>query len=508
MRLKPKSKNPCILSIVILLLLIVIGSCKKEISKNFDISPPNTLSKDAPDLAIRLAAIREKFYADKLDKKLIPNIDQKLSWTPDWDHPKVQTVNDSVSYVFYRLIGKVKINDKIQEVTEKGAASFLMVKDEGEFFKALYYYPQMPNEKSKVKTKINMQNFSGKLLLNNLHNGENFLLDYAKGKLSESYQKKQLLTLNKLAINNPSKKSYWSQQCRTEYRACTFVSDGYSYCGGGIDVIYSEYCNWPSSACGVTYSLTDSDERLICEDIWFPDPPEPVDPEENGENSTNPDALKVTDIENMTVNEITEKPIQDIDKYLDCFNDGKIAAFYKLTIYVDQPVAGTNLQSNIITVAGPTSNLVLVQAGEKFDVGHTFVGFQKVNVDGTQVEQILGFYPSADPTTPGIYTKGYIMDNSGHDYDISYSKEVNNIEFTSALAKLKGDFIESNYSVLNYNCTDAALKWMNAADSNLSSVPRGIFNNTPGDFGQELRNNYETSNKSSGKAANSKGPCN
>lgn len=502
MRLKSKSKNPCILSVVILLLIIVICSCKKEISKNFDISSPKILSKDAPDLAIRLAAIKEKFYADKLEKKLIPNIDQKLSWTPDWDHPKVQTVNDSVSYVFYRLIGKVKINDKIQEVTEKGAASFLMVKDEGEFFKALYYHPQMPNEKSKVKTKINMQNFSGKLLLNNLHNGENFLIDYTKGKLSESYQKKQLLTLNKLAINNPATKSYWIQQCRTEYRACTFVSDGYSYCGGGIDVIYSEYCNWPSSVCGVTYYLTDSDERLICEDIWFPDPPEPTDPEEVDDGSNNAGS--------NTIPSDPYLPGQDheaIDpkKYTKCFdNIPDAGATYKVIVQVLEPVPGTSLNYGFVN-----------------GVGHTAITLIKQGSNGFKVTQTVGFYPTTNPFS----SASKMVNNSDQtDYTIRmiFDMGSNTTDFKKILAGVENP--PSQYDLLEMNCTAFVVGICSSGGISLPNAfttvgvagAGGVTTAmTPGGLGHSMRNAHAQGDNrvSSGPTSvsnnpASNGPCN
>ena len=60
------------------------------------------------------------------------------------------------------------------------------------------------------------------------------------------------------------------------------------------------------------------------------------------------------------------------------------------------------------------------------------------------------------------FSKGAIKDNSGHPYDVSYSREVSSLDFTSALAQVKNDAENKRYAVKSYNCTDAALLWMNA----------------------------------------------
>ena len=176
-----------------------------------------------------------------------------------------------------------------------------------------------------------------------------------------------------------------------------------------------------------------------------------------------------------------------------------------MTFFVDQPIAGTNKQTNIIALTGTgvPGNLTLVMAGSSFDVGHTFVAFEKINTDGSTVRQVLGFYPDSF----GPYSDGVVKDNSGHAYDVSLSRSVTSVEFISALAQVKNDFNNKNYNVLNYNCTDAALYWMNAAGANLADKSRGVFKNTPGDYGQELRN-ISTANKNGGIAPQSKGPCN
>lgn len=122
----------------------------------------------------------------------------------------------------------------------------------------------------------------------------------------------------------------------------------------------------------------------------------------------------------------------------------------------------------------------------------------------------MGFYPSSSAAN----AKGVIKNDSGHSYDVSYTSDVSSTKFEIALNNVVSDNILKNYVLSNlnggsqYNCTDAAINWMVNAGVNLpNDVPRGIFNNTPGDYGQALRQ-LSDSSKAPGAAPNGKGPCN
>jgi hypothetical protein len=141
------------------------------------------------------------------------------------------------------------------------------------------------------------------------------------------------------------------------------------------------------------------------------------------------------------------------------------------------------------------------------DVGHAFVAFIKENSDGTSVRQVMGFYPTGSGIDAGVSSKGIIKDNSGSPYDVSYTISVTANQFNSALTKLSQDFTNKDYAVRTYNCTDAAISWMNAGGASFSNISRGWFVNTPGDFGEELRKN-QNAVKTGGTAASGKGPCN
>ncbi len=106
-----------------------------------------------------------------------------------------------------------------------------------------------------------------------------------------------------------------------------------------------------------------------------------------------------------------------------------------------------------------------------------------------------------------LNSKGIIKDDSGHAYDVSYTRTVTALQFDAALSSLSSHFGYSYYDLKTYNCTDAALSIMNDGGANFSGVPRGGFNNTPGDFGQVLRSK-PGANKNGGSGVSGKGPCN
>jgi len=182
-----------------------------------------------------------------------------------------------------------------------------------------------------------------------------------------------------------------------------------------------------------------------------------------------------------------------------------------LTIYVAQPKPGANDQWTTdlhVTSPTPTGLIYLAGGGQLLNVGHTFVAFEKDNTDGTSVIQVMGFYPG-----PGLslQPKGIIKDDSGHPYNVSYTVNVSVTNFNAALTGVVLDNGTSNYVLTNAfgserNCTDAALSWMSNAGVGLPVASRGAFTNTPGDFGQALRN-VSGASTASGTAPPSHGPC-
>jgi hypothetical protein len=244
--------------------------CAKEAH---EISPTKMLSESGKDYQVRLSAIKKHYYKSKLDANFKAKTEKGITWTPDWQNPSLQIINDSVSYLFFKLIGTVQRDGKALVGTEVNAATYLMIKNEKEFYRAFYQKTEKVSDKGSSPSyeKLNLKTFTGNLVLSNLESKRNYLLEYTNGHLSDTYLKKRTGQANKL-MSVPGTVSYWEQYCTRVYRNCTYVSVAYSYCNAGLlDIVYSPTCQWPNT-CGA-YSMTDYDEVDICENIWFPDPP-------------------------------------------------------------------------------------------------------------------------------------------------------------------------------------------------------------------------------------------
>ncbi|MGN7988135.1 hypothetical protein ACTJKC_12390 [Pedobacter sp. 22226] len=482
--------------------LIAFWSCKKNnfLQQDHEVITKKVLSKESPDFSSRLAAIKEKFYANKLDQKLIPNVKQSIVWKPDWEHPSTQVVNDSVSYIFYRLKAYLKQDGKLLEAKEVGMATYLMVKNEKEFFKAFYYHPVNVADKAQNSKTFSVENFTGSLLLKNLANGKSFLLDYVNGTVSQSYSKRRLLAVNRQTIKRPDATSYIETQCHTELRSCLFASDSPGYCSG-IQIVSSETCQWPPSMCGVTYSLIDSSEETICEDVWFPDPP--ADPGESGGSGGGENAS-----ESNTIPEDPYMPGQDHEAinpkdYAKCFeNIPDAGASYKISVQVQEPLENSDWNYG------------------KNGVGHTAITLTKIGSNGESITQTIGFYPAGNK----FEGPSKIVDNASND-PISFTIQMN-FELGSNGDKFDSilDYISNppkEYKLLGMNCTAFVFDACNSGGiilpspwSNIAgfmdplNVARAM---TPAGLGQSMRslkNNGDNRIKTNpGKAPLGKGSC-
>ncbi|GAA4209302.1 hypothetical protein GCM10022289_34550 [Pedobacter jeongneungensis] len=401
--------------------LIAFWSCKKNnfLQQDHEVITKKVLSKDSPDFSSRLAAIKEKFYANKLDQKLIPNVKQSIVWKPDWEHPSTQVVNDSVSYIFYRLKAYLKQDGKLLEAKEVGMATYLMVKNEKEFFKAFYYHPVNVADKAQNSKTFSVENFTGNLLLKNLSNGKSFLLDYVNGTVSQSYSKRRLLAVNRQTIKRPDATSYIETQCHTELRSCLFASDSPGYCSG-IQIVSSETCQWPPSMCGVTYSLIDSSEETICEDVWFPDPP--ADPGESGGSGGGGDGGEANSGV-MSMPPPPESPITDMKKFLSCFDKSKSAS---LTVYAEK-------------------------------IANSFPGHAFISIKQGSNTMVFGFYPKETfPST--LSGPGVMGDNGQHAYNAATNYGDISAEKLEKIIDTAIKFSSSNYTLTNNNCANFALE--------------------------------------------------
>lgn len=438
-----------------LLLFTLAVSCKKDQAP--EVSAP--LSKNTPDLSARLVAIKEQYYDQKLDAKFLPKSDKGVFWTPDWNSPKLQTVNDSVSYIFFPMKASIKRDGKLAVAIEAGAATYLMVKNEKEFYKAFYYLPA--NKRSQVPENDSpeaiMQHFTGKLLLSSLQNGRNYLLEYENGRVSEAYQKNQM-ALKKLQSVG-STVSYFETQCHQEMVSCTY----YTYlpsCGGQIIIEYSWDCRQPNYCQNSIWILSDSSTQDVCEQVWFPDPP--IDPGSGG--SGGGDDTNVEDPGEDYELLVTQDPV-DLKKRLDCFNN--IASngntTYSIKICADIPVNG-----NPKALLNPDR-----------EPGHTFLELTKTN-GGTSVTETIGFYPEKYKKAAfQLSVSSMVVDNFGHEYDASLLMAVNASQFEQILTTAKEKAV-NDYHMTGYNCTTFALDVFNSAraSNNQLIVPNTVPPNT------------------------------
>ncbi|MCZ4225451.1 hypothetical protein [Pedobacter rhodius] len=480
---------------------ISIQSCKKNIPDDLN-HPPKVLSTSEHNYQKRLNAIKELFIKLNLQDKFNPKSENKIIWTPDWNHPYSQIVNDSVSYVFYRLIAEITINNKRIEANQSGSASYLVVKNEREFYRGFYYQSSL-KDSSNLGNKISIKHFTGNLILSNLLNNRSFLIRYKEGKAIDNFNKEQKIASLKLMGNKPSI-SYWSVQCHTEIRFCIFGSDGYSYCGGGVDLIFSENCQWPTPHCGVSYSLLDYSDVQICEDIWFPDPPEPID---TGGGDSGGDGGSAG---SNTIPSDPYLPGQDHEAinpkdYTKCFaNIPDAGATYKVIVQVLEPVPGTSLNYGFVN-----------------GVGHTAITLIKQGSNGIRVTQTVGFYPTTNP----FHSPSKIVNNSNQtDYTIRmiFDMGSNATDFNKILNGIENP--PSDYDLLEMNCTvfvvgicsSGGISLPNALTTVGVAGAGGITTSmTPGGLGYGMRNAHSQGDNrvssgptSTGNNPVSNGPCN
>jgi hypothetical protein len=169
-----------------------------------------------------------------------------------------------------------------------------------------------------------------------------------------------------------------------------------------------------------------------------------------------------------------------------------------VTIYVDQPVAGSR---SVVSSGNPNGG----------PVGHTFISIQQ-NVGDQIIIRTFGFYPSTvtyplSPSSPSI-----LGDDSGHGYDVSLTVTATSAQAQSILSFVRNykNLNGGNYNLNSYNCTDFGIDIANLLGININSqtgswCPFGSGHD-PGDFGEDLRN-INTANGAPGTALTNTGSC-
>lgn len=141
-----------------------------------------------------------------------------------------------------------------------------------------------------------------------------------------------------------------------------------------------------------------------------------------------------------------------------------------LTIYADQPTPG---QTD--PVAGT-------------DVGHSWLAISQT-VGNTTVTRVFGYYPMngaspMDPTDPGT-----LVNDGGHEYDVSLSVPLNARQL-SLLLNYAINKLPATYDLNNYNCTDFVVDACRDAGIMLPENSQNWFGGgglCPGQLGEDLR---------------------
>ena len=170
----------------------------------------------------------------------------------------------------------------------------------------------------------------------------------------------------------------------------------------------------------------------------------------------------VEDDENIL--EAPEAPIEDMQKFLKCFNSTQSA---KLTIYVDQPIANQN---------------------DSWTSGNGKAGHAFISITQGSLTRSWGLYPAGQANPFNTNDPHVFGNNSQDEFDVSISKTINSTSLRNILDNARN--YNRNYDLNSNNCTDYVISVGNLAGINLpdpqSTWPGGSGSN-PGAFGQALR---------------------
>jgi hypothetical protein len=159
--------------------------------------------------------------------------------------------------------------------------------------------------------------------------------------------------------------------------------------------------------------------------------------------------------------------IRNRNMYFRCLKSGRPAT---LTIYVDQPKAGSTAP-----VYGT-------------DVGHSWLSISQT-IGGTTYTRVFGYYPEngASPMEPS--DAGVLVNDSGHEYDVSLSFPISAMDVTQILSYVNYK-LPATYDLNSFNCTDFVVDACRAAGFTLpenSNSWLGGGGLCPGQLGEDLR---------------------
>ncbi|MDQ0107454.1 hypothetical protein J2T02_002573 [Chitinophaga terrae (ex Kim and Jung 2007)] len=425
-------------SLFYLCLTLIVGigllySCtKKEIAR----------TELAPDKDRTMEVIKQEFVAAGLQAKLENKFNDTATvhWAPVWNRYSMRKVSDSVTYYYVPLTTYLTVrNGRLLPVRTLMTEPYLVIKQRSQqqsqfkFVKATYTQKAEQQDGKPVFKNPDYDHFTGYLALDDL-TGTRTLHRY-----------KNSVLVDNTGASNPGGRIVCDMEC-----------NWFSYCTGAdigsgqytVTVSYGrmgEPCEYPLTPfpdCGFAgatpspWILSYSNE-FNCQVIDDDPPPPPG----GGDGSTSTeDGVEFSPLLPVTITPAQTKKIENIRSYLKCFEDGKPAREYKVSIYAEPPGSGGVYDANPITKTIES-------------VGHTFVTFTKTNTDGTQVNQTIGWYPdqTTDFRNP---VPGHLYDDGGHGYTIRVDVPVDITLFNFALNYVADVAENQQYSLVDNNCTD------------------------------------------------------
>jgi len=188
------------------------------------------------------------------------------------------------------------------------------------------------------------------MYLKNLGSKKGYFYKYKDGIYQPS--NKLVENSNNTGINTNG----WEEvNCNYFYECVWYGWTNESGCETGFMVSYSkDYCMLPyfsSGYCWVDWQLVGENSTRECEYVYYPDPPPPPSGGDNGSGTgsgNDNSSISDQDIVNAQPVQNDVVPINP-ELFKNCFDDGKTASSYKLTLYIDQPEAGSNAQWTLNT---------------------------------------------------------------------------------------------------------------------------------------------------------------
>lgn len=251
------------------MLLILIAGCVKERLSDQD------AGKSVKVLA-NISEIKRQFYEEKVNLKLVHQFtpEVKTSWEPNWEEASsyLNSKSNQSSYLYIPLIPHVEKDNKDLIGIERGNRTYLMIKDNKEYFKVIYSREINETVSNEDPDVFNFKTFTGTAVFINLVTGNSYQLNYKNG--VSDYQK-QLLVLNKAKVNSLSKikTEAITTECHTEY-ICTWTA----ICHGRLFITVNlRGCSPPNSGAGsclwheVDWYQSDTSPREVCGLVNVPD---------------------------------------------------------------------------------------------------------------------------------------------------------------------------------------------------------------------------------------------